>query len=45
MQIVSERIETINGSQELKVNVSTADLKKNGKDYGTEIIITIAELN
>lgn len=44
MQIVNERLETINGSQELKVNVSTKDREKDEKANGTEIIITISEL-
>lgn len=43
MQIIHERIQTINDSQELNVHVSTVDLEDEGHAAGTLVEITISE--
>lgn len=44
MQIVNERLQTINDSQDMKVDVETKDVEEDGIPWGTEIVLTISEL-
>lgn len=41
MQIVQERLETINGSKELTISTKTIDLFENEKPSGTQVVISI----
>lgn len=43
MQIIGERLETINQSQELKIKVTVTDIEKEGRANGTEVVVIISE--
>jgi len=43
MRIINERIDTINRSSEMKVQVSTTDIENEGRPFGTEVILIISE--
>lgn len=44
MQLIEDRIDTINDAADVKVNVKIIDLEENGIAMGTKVIATISEL-